>query len=172
MQEVRPIIVLKKTLVDHFMDSASWVLLCAIWVYVILQYPTMADTIPVHYGVDGLADGFGSKNTIFVVPIIITFIILLLKYINRFPHKFNYLAKVNEENAEAQYRMATRLINYLQLFLAAMFSYIIYKEIADAGKQYSTLGVWFILLLLPGVMIPTVYTVYRSLTIKPQKPTT
>jgi hypothetical protein len=44
-----------------------------------------------------------------------------------------------------------------------MFLYIVVIEIKGAGEQNSTLGPWFLLLLIPGIMVPTVYTVYQSL---------
>jgi len=148
------------------MEWLSWSIMASIWSYCIYHYPGLPDVIPVHFGPNGMADGYGSKTTIFLIPIIVTAIVILLKVINRFPHRFNYLATINSNNAEAQYKSATRLIRYLQAFIPSMFLYIVIKVVTDAGKETSKLEPWFLLLLIPGIMIPTVYTVYTSLTKK------
>lgn len=166
MQTNRPIIKIKKKGIDHALEWLSWVLVVFIWIFCISHYPKLPDIIPVHYGSDGMADGYGSKSTIFLIPGILTAMVVLLKVINLYPHRFNYLATINEENAEAQYNSATRLMRYLQAFIPSMFLYIVIKEVTDAGKKTSKLEPWFLLLLIPGIMIPTVYTVYTSLTKK------
>lgn len=163
MNQPRPILQLKKKRIDHWLEWTSWLLIAFIWAYSCYHYPSLPDIIPVHYGEGGMADGYGSKNTLFLIPSIVTAIVILLKVINRHPHRFNYLATINQENAVDQYSMATRLIRYLQAFIPAMFLYIVVIEIKGAGEQNSTLGPWFLLLLIPGIMIPTVYTVYQSL---------
>jgi hypothetical protein len=70
---------------------------------------------------------------------------------------------ITTENAEWQYKKALRLLRYLQFFISLVFSYIVYQEIESAINKNANLSFWFIPILLFGIMIPAVTTVYRSL---------
>ena len=162
--EQRPRIDVPKKGIDFFYEWASVMLTLFMWGFCVYHYPMLPDSIPDHYGASGLADSFGPKAEIFITPGIVTAMIVLLRFVNRFPHKFNYLARITPENAELQYRKGIRLLRYMQFFISLLFTYIVVKEIRDAGNQFSKLDEWFFLVFFPGMMIPTVYTVYTSLT--------
>ncbi len=160
----RPVINVHKTGLDYFFEWGALLLIISMWIYAGCHYPQLPNTIPVHYGASGYADGFGSKTTLFILPGIVTAINILLRLVNRFPHKFNYLTNITPENAEMHYRKSMRLLRYLQFFISLLFSYIVFKEVNDASSQYSKLDVWFMFVFFPGLLIPTVYTIYTSLT--------
>ncbi len=158
----RPIIKVKKSLVDHVLNYVSITVTIFMWIYVIVKYPQLPEIIPTHYGASGLVDGHGDKKTIFLLPGITTIIIVMFNWLNRYPHHFNYLTTITKENAEKQYKLSTRTLRILQVNIALLFSYIVYKSIQGAITQYSTLDWWFLPLLLISIISPTFYMLYTS----------
>jgi uncharacterized membrane protein len=159
----RPVITIKKDRIDYFYLFGSYALTASIWIYVLLQYQSLPDIIPTHFGLNGMPDGFGHKSILLFVPILVSLMVVFLNVICLFPHKFNYMTEITTENAEWQYKKAMRLLRYMQFFISLVFSYIVYQEIESAINKKSSLSFWFIPILLFGIMIPTVTTVYRSL---------
>ena len=163
IQEERPILHIKKKTIDHIFVWGTWLLLIGVWILSITSYSKLPSIIPTHYGLNGQADGFGHKSTIFLLPGITTAIVILLSALCKFPHKFNYLTKIDASNAMQQYSAALRLMRFLQFFITNIFGYLTYKEISGAINHQSKLEFWLIPLLLFGSMGSTVYTVYISL---------
>ncbi|MEN9963498.1 MAG: hypothetical protein RL582_593 [Bacteroidota bacterium] len=165
MKEVvtRPVIPIKKDILDYVYLYGSYALTAFIWIYVSIKYQSLPNTIPTHFGMNGMPDGFGDKSILFLIPIIVSLMVVFLNVMCLFPHKFNYMKEITTENAEWQYKKALRLLRYLQFFISLVFSYIVYQEIEGAINKKSSLSFWFIPVLLFGIMIPTVTTVYRSL---------
>ena len=159
----QPKIKISKSAIDYFFEISAFLTIFFMWIFSIYNYHTLPENIPVHWGADGLADDYASKKMIFLLPIIITLLTTGLKLLNQYPHKFNYITFITEENAERQYKMAARLIRYLQFIISAFFAYILVKTVNDAHLHQSKLSICFVLILISAVMVPTVYTVYAFL---------
>ena len=159
----RPVLKLHYKPIDFIFEFFALAAIIFMWSYCFYHYSSLPKIIPVHFGSDGHADGFVSKKTIFFLPILVTLITLLLRFLNRYPHKFNYMAEITEANAERQYLMATRLIRYLQFILSLLFSYILITEIKGAYAKNYQLGIEFVFLIIAATFVPVVYTVYSSL---------
>ncbi|MHC5741499.1 MAG: DUF1648 domain-containing protein [Nostoc sp.] len=52
-------------------------------------WSTLPDTIPVHFGFDGQANGWGSKKVLWLLPIVGLAIYGLLTFISRYPKHIN-----------------------------------------------------------------------------------
>jgi len=44
--------------------------------YAVYLYPSLGSQIPIHFNIDGKADGWASRNSIFIMPIIMGFVSL------------------------------------------------------------------------------------------------
>lgn len=164
MQEShRPEIYIQKKSIDIFFEMAAILTIIFMWAYCFYHYKSLPDIIPSHYGANGMADDYNSKKIIFLIPLIVTIIVIGMRWLNRYPHKFNYLTTITADNAERQYRMATRLIRYLQFIIAVLFNYIVVKTVTDAYVKQSKLDIWFVFILEAAIFVPTVYTVYTAL---------
>ena len=133
------------------------------WGFCFYHYNSLPEIIPTHYGVNGKADDFGSKKILFLIPAIVSIIVMGMRWLNKYPHKFNYMTTITEENAESQYRMATRLIRYIQFIISVLFSYIVVKTVEDSYVEQSKLDIWFVFILEAAIFVPTVYTLYTAL---------
>ena len=164
MQEYpRPEIIIQKKSIDIFFEMVALLTIIFMWAFCLYHYKSLPEIIPTHYGANGIADDYGSKKTLFLIPGIVTIIVMGMRWLNRYPHKFNYMTAITADNAERQYRMATRLIRYLQFIIAVLFNYIVVKTVEDAYVKQSTLDIWFVFILEAAVFVPTVYTVYTAL---------
>lgn len=158
----RPVLEIKKQKIDVILDFLTISVLAFCWVYVALNFTKLPDQIPLHYNFKGEVDNYGSKMTVWILPLIITIVLLLFRILSKYPHKFNYLVTITNDNAEKQYRLATRMMSILGFNISCLFSYIVVKINTGAHENHSTLEWWFIPLLLIAVIAPTFYMIFAS----------
>lgn len=161
--EPRPKIRLELNRADKVVEITGWVTLISIWILVTLNYSDLPDIIPIHYNVEGIADRFGDKANILILPLIATTFFIGLTILNKFPHIFNYPTTITENNASRQYGNATRMIRYLKLMLAVVLGLIAFKTIQNAGGQTDGLGIWFLPFMLSVIFVPLAYFIIKSL---------
>ncbi|WP_181368960.1 DUF1648 domain-containing protein [Flavobacterium pallidum] len=118
---------------DKAIESLCWLLIISIWILVFVNYPKLPDIIPIHFDLSGNADGFGAKENLFALPIVITILAIGLSFLNKFPHIFNYMAAITPGNAIRQYTLATRFIRFLKLGTVIIFGMIVFGMIRSAG---------------------------------------
>ena len=124
----RPILKLPLTAFDLSIEVLGLLLLIGFWIFTVNFYPSLPEVIPTHFGGGGKPDGFGSKATILGLPIVSTVLYLMLTIFSRYPHKMNYSATITAENAEVQYRIMTRMIRVLKVFVLLIFWILDYKK--------------------------------------------
>ena len=162
MEEERPKINVQLTTTDKLVEIIGWLLIGAIWVLTISHYSTLPNTIPTHFNGAGEADGFGSKVSIFGLPVIATLLFIGLTVLNRYPHIFNYPSPVTRDNALRLYTLATRMLRYLKLALVLVFGGIEFMTIQHATGKAAGLSVWFLPLTLVLIFLPLIYFVIKS----------
>jgi uncharacterized membrane protein len=144
------------------LDRCTVILLLLMWIYTAFHFNQLPDTIPVHFNVKGETDRFGSKYTIWLLPLIVTGVAVFLGYLSRFPHTFNYPQNFSEKDAEKQYKLATRLLRILRLIIGMLFTYINFRIIYAVNHNHSTLDGWFIPVLIVSLVVPTLWYIYQS----------
>ncbi len=162
MNNEQPFVKIKKEPVDFFLEYSALIVLIATWGFTIYHFNKLPDIIATHFDLNGNPNGFGSKFTIWLLPIIITLVYILIYVLNRYPHKFNYLTKITEQNASKQYKLASRSMRIILFNITLLFGFITFKEIDGAYTKSSTLEWWFIPLLLGSSIIPTFYMIIAS----------
>ena len=145
------------------LDIASLLSLIFLIVLPFLYYTDLPDTIPIHYGADGKADGYGSKLTIFLLPAIGTLLFAGLTMLNKYPHLFNYPHEITEENKERSYRSAQSMISALKLLVTLIFTYITFVTIRKSGSDTASLGTLFLPLTFFMIFGLIAYYVARML---------
>ena len=162
MDNVHTSLNIKKEIIDYFLEFGALIVLMGTWGYTIYHFNKLPDIIATHFDISGKPNGFGSKNTIWLLPVIISLVYILIYVLNRYPHKFNYLTKITEQNAYRQYKLASRMMRVILFNITIMFAYITFKEIDGAYTKSSALEWWFIPLLLGSTIIPTFYMIIVS----------
>lgn len=122
--------------------------------------------MPVHYDLSGEIDRISGKENIFALPIVATILFLGLTILNRFPHHFNYLSKITEENAYRQYSIATKMIRFLKLIVVIVFGLIVWKTIQNVQGTAEGLGMWFLPIIIAPIVIPMIFFIVKSFKVK------
>lgn len=127
-----------------------------------LNWHTLPEQIPRHYNLVGEVDAYGGKSTVLLLPVVSSVLWASLTLLSRYPHIYNYLVEITEQNAARQYRLARRLIISLKAIVAVLFLGITWHVIDSAhGVTYSILPIVTIPIGL--IMIITVMHVVSSL---------
>lgn len=158
----RPLIKIKKNKMDWALDVAAIIGLMFIWIYTFLHFNQLPETIPTHFNIKGEIDNYGSKYTLWILPAVITFVITFFRILSNYPHKFNYIVKITNENAEKQYRLALRIMRIISMNITFLFGLICVKVVNGAYQKTSTLEWWFIPLILLSIITPTFYMIIAS----------
>jgi uncharacterized membrane protein len=164
--ELRPKFIVKLTPADQVFEILGWIFISAIWIFTVINYASLPDTIPTHYNSEGQADGFGGKMTIWILPVLAIALFVALTQLNKFPHVFNYPTNITPDNAIVQYTHATRLIRYVKLIIVFIFGLITYRTIQTANGQAEGLGGWFLPLSMGLIFVPLVYFLIQSFGVK------
>lgn len=157
----RPRLKIEPTSTDKTLETITWVLLVLFWAFTIYTYTAMPDTVPTHFNAAGEVDKTGSKSSVWILPVIATLTVLLLKLLSRYPHYFNYPITITEQNAAFQYTNALRLFRVLNLTIVIAFFSIAAMTFAVSQGWVNRAGLAFVLLLLLLPLVPVVYFVMR-----------
>lgn len=140
--------------------GASFLLVMIGWS--LYHFNSLPDMIPRHYNALGEPDAFSQKNTLWTLPVVGTVMYIGMFFLNKYPHIFNYPTDITEENAERQYRIATKLIRALNLAISASFCYISYSTIQIALEKKEGLGTFFTPIFVVGIFAILGFYLYRS----------
>lgn len=111
---------IKFSLFEKSIWIATILFLLASWIYTIISYSNLPETIAVHFNGAGKADGYGSKNTIWLAPIIFTLLIWFLLYGSKKPKNFDLSNKITTSKqaiASARTLLLSALLLSIVLFL-------------------------------------------------------
>ncbi len=140
--------------------SAVGVALAVMMAFV--YWPNLPERIATHFGFSGKPDGWGPKSTFWIMPGAIVAMYAALTIVSRFPHAFNYLTPITQENAERQYRAAVSAMRWLKTELVCLLLYGQWAMIQTAIGQAQGMSVWFTPVLLIVVFGTTALLLIRS----------
>ena len=156
----RPKIKIPLQSLDYALEIlAAWGLLGSIGLAT-YYYGQLPEQIPTHFGPSGQPDAFGSKNSLWLLPIMGTAIFALMTFLNRRPDWFNYPTKITAENAERQYTLGVRFIRFLKATVMLLFAYLVWGTINIATGGAEKLSSW--ILILPLLTVGSVLFFFYS----------
>lgn len=107
----------------HVINGLSILCMLSSFIFAIVIYPALPDTIPIHFNSQGEVDGWGSKATIFLMPAIALLLFVPLYFLSKAPHVFNYPMTITEENAKRIYPVARTFMTVLNFEVVLLFTY-------------------------------------------------
>ncbi|MEN9549544.1 MAG: hypothetical protein RIR12_2135 [Bacteroidota bacterium] len=147
---------------DRKLDVSSTVLLIILWLVAIATFLYSPFIIPIHYNYKGVIDGYGSKWTILLLPLISTLIFFGITVLIKRPHLLNYSIKITPENRDKQFAIACRMLRMLKLSTILVFLFITVITFLHIKKLASGLG-WVLLpLVVFLVVVPVVVQLRQS----------
>lgn len=152
MQE-RPIDTTPVTVKERILDVVALILPLAGLALALVRYPELPDQIPVHFNGKGVADGYGSRATIFLLPAISMVMSAGLMLLARFPHQFNYMTTITPENASFEYKKARIMVRLLNAECAFLFFTAVLSVIQGTDGE-AKLSPWFWVAFAATVITP------------------
>jgi uncharacterized membrane protein len=147
---------------DTFLEIIALLLLIFFWIFNVVHFKDLPETIPIHFNGSGTADGFGPRASIFALPIIGTIIYIGLTVLQKYPKYSNFPVKITEENAQYQYTNATKMLRVLKIIILILFFMIDYFTMLTAIGKEDGLGKWFLPFTLGILIVPIVYFFIQS----------
>lgn len=148
---------------DRAIQLIGGVLLILLIIHPLYHFMALPDSIPVHFNASGEPDRFGSKYTIWFMPILGIVLYIGLSIVTRYPHTYNYVVRITEENAKRQYFLATKLMRILNLQVVLIFFYINYGMIQTALGQSNGLGSLVFPIITVPILGTLIWYLYQSL---------
>jgi uncharacterized membrane protein len=134
-------------------------------VLLIVQFwAVLPDRIPIHFGDRGLADAWGDKVTIWIVPAVAAIIFAVLTAVSRYRHTFNYPVPITSENARRQYLLGRGLLVWLKAEICWLSAFVVRQQILVAlgnAQRFSVellLGLVFLIFSTVGVYLFKAYS--------------
>lgn len=159
----RPKIKVTLSSFDKTLETICISLILVLWGLTLFAYFTLPDTIPTHYNASGEVDNYGSKTTLIFLPVLCTILFCGLTILNKHPNILNYVTPITEENAERQYKYATRMLRFIKLLIAIIFTLIVlFTYLTTIGKVHGP-GAWFLPIVIVLTIVPTGYYINKSL---------
>lgn len=134
----------------------------------VLYYNDLPAQIPIHFNIHGKPDGFGSREFIWLLPVIGAALYAGMSFLERRPHKLNFQGKITEENAEDQYRLASRMIRIFKTIGVCNFAFINFIIINISLGKAEGLGPFFLPVFLIITLVPIIWYFWSS-SQKPEK---
>ena len=88
-----------------------------------ITYGKLPETVPIHFGLDGTADGFGSKNTNWFLAGISSAIFILIMYLSQNPNAPGLNIPENLKKDPAISEFVVSILCVLTMFLFANINY-------------------------------------------------
>lgn len=151
---IRPKVRPQRTAIDFICESIAIGAIIYGLILVLQHWSRLPNSIPIHFDASGVADGWGPKGMIWLLPAISVVMIPSMLIFRRFPWLLNTPVKITEENAEYQYGLFVRLLNVLACVVSLLFLALLNDTISIAGGGESLLGSWF----MPIFIVPIVVT--------------
>lgn len=169
MYENRPKIDMPRTGMQKAMNIIGYSVFLGCVVYAIIMFGKLPDEVPTHFNINGEADGWGSKYTMIVVPLIALVVCLPLEALEKRPHLHNYPAFFNEENAEKLYSISMRTLNFVKNGTLLLFGLILVEMVLAANQNSFGFRMWSIIVVLALLFVPIVWHLYSLQQVKKGK---
>ncbi len=143
-------------LIDRLLDALVVVVIAGTWAFTLKAYLHLPSRIAVHFDAAGNPDGYGGKWNLLMMPTLATLLAAGMFALNRYPHIFNFPVKITPENASYQYRLATRLMRWINLLTTLLLAMISRMMIASAGGSMSKGWIVALLVFIGIMFIPFV----------------
>lgn len=122
-------------------------LLALLWIQPILAWPSLPELIPMRFGWDGEPTSFAHRATVWILPVLGTFLFAALEGLARVPHIHNYGKRLTPENKDRLYAASSRLLREVNVADTLVFNIVLYAVITPDLR----LAAWPFLLFLAVV---------------------
>ncbi len=136
-----------KSLVRLLLEGIALAALIGGTCVVAVNYRQLPEIIPIHFGISGAADGFGSKIWLPMLTILSIVMYITMTVARRFPQCSNTPWKITDENRQRQYALIQSLLTWLKAENAVLFAFLQWTMVqialgADTALNPVFMGIW------------------------------
>lgn len=141
----------------------AWMVLVYLVVEALYGANKLPTRVPMHFGADGKPNGWGSPQSLWILPIAGTIVGLMITIISRYPGAFSYPVRVTRENQARLEALALEMIAWMRLEVLCLFAWIEWATIESARKEMLALPPVAMLLAIAVVFGTIVIYIFRML---------
>jgi hypothetical protein len=153
------------SILDCILELLALLTVAGIIILFAVYWITAPEIVPIHYNIYGIADNFGSKNTLIISPIIAIVIYIGLTFLNSIPHVFNFPVKVTEQNKLILYKTASRMMRWTKLLICLLYANILLQEIRRIHNHGENLDNISLFILIACLMLCLIFYIVRMVRI-------
>ena len=157
---------LKHTIGEKIIIAITLMLSVGNFVYLFMNWSNIPDVVPTHFGVSGMANDFGSKNSLLLSPIMATLLSVGMIVLSYFPKAFNIPVTLNRENIKREYKLGRDLLLVIALEISAFFLYVEVQNIRIALERVKSLGGAFIVIELVVIFFTVAFYIFKMVKAK------
>ncbi|HPF43998.1 MAG TPA: DUF1648 domain-containing protein [Syntrophomonadaceae bacterium] len=161
MLQKRPVLDIPITTIELLLDIAALGTVIFMLLFLKINYTLLPAEIPTHFDFSGAPDGWGSKNSLLILAGVMIVFYVGLKIMERFPHTYNYLQPINENNAPYQYLQGRMLMAFMKTECVLLFAYLIWGSIETAKGNITGLSHWLLPVFLLVMAVTLVYFIMK-----------
>lgn len=149
---LKPPVTSREKLLDKVV-IAMWVLILGLLFY---YYPQLPDEVPTHFNGKGAPDAWGPKIKIWILLLMGLGMSVLLFFIYKIPHLYNYTTKITAENASYEYQRVREIMRWINCSMTLVFGISILESCLVAFGRTLGLGMWTVPLILVVSVLPLI----------------
>ena len=126
-----------------------------------MYWNALPAVIASHFSFSGQANGWSSKSVVWIIAVLNGAAFIAITVTSRFPHTFNYMWPITEENAARQYLLARKFLAVIK-FESAILVFLALWNLIQVGIGARThadsaqLGLLLFLMIVSCVMFAVV----------------
>lgn len=142
---------------DYVIELITLLSILSTFIILAIGWKNIPETVPIHFNAMGIADGFASKNTLIILPIINILIYLVLTFSSKVPQIINFPIKITEQNCMKINLYKIRMIRWIKLFTCLLMTNITLHQIELFPSQQYGIGNFSIFIFLACILICILY---------------
>ena len=149
----------KKHPLDILLEITGMIVILGCFVFLALNYQDLPDSLPRHFGADGVPDAYGGKGIIWVLPVIGLVLYIVVGLISHVPGLINLPFRTAPEQSDFYQRRYSRMIRILNVAMVCIFAFLTFQS-AQIGfgnqsqlPQYFSLVAFTMLLGIPLIFV-------------------
>ncbi|MEK5390764.1 DUF1648 domain-containing protein [Margalitia sp. FSL K6-0131] len=161
----RPKLNIPRSKMETLLDIICLLIIIGNVIYIIKMYPSLPNRIPIHFNGNDVADGWGNKAFVWILPLITLIIWGGMTILEKFPHLYNY-SNLTERNIEGQYKNARLMVHIIKAEITIFLAYNSWSWIYSILGTRVGFGIWELLIFIIIMIGTIVFMALRSARIK------
>jgi len=146
----------RRTAIDWMLEAAALFALGGMFVWLLLHWGSLPESVPSHYNAAGEPNAWSSKASMWLLPLVGAGLYALISVIGGMNRVWNLPAGVDRNVSEVQ-SVVLRLLAVLKAGVTGMFAYISWTGINVALGRAQGLGAAFLPVVLAVALLAPLY---------------